>query len=383
MKTLRLVIAAFVLVGAYPALAQDTIGNATYIDGGVSLQRNGQSLDQSEVQTGLAIENFDLVRTGADGFAEVSVDNPKAPAITIKVSPRTQFSFELSKLESRQQTSVGLSGGTISLKVGKLAGSHDLNVLLDNAVMGIRGTDFSVSSTPSGDLLVVCKEGDVLISDESGKELHAIPGTAVQKLNGQKFDTLRVGSTDPDDFRKAWEDARIAAFKADALSVIQREVQSYDRLVDEFAEEYAALQQKRSILARWETEEKGGTTAGGEDEDREKAEIADLLTDLRETQFLLERAHFRLLGLKDYHEQGFGDGEVGRGLTASAFFVRFEQESAELEKEMAAVRATIRLLVHRSDGRDPTLVTDLRKFWERRIAHLKKLEKEKGAKKPK
>ncbi|MGA2762173.1 MAG: FecR domain-containing protein [Spirochaetia bacterium] len=377
-----LILASLILVTAYPALAQDKIGDTVYLEGGVSLERGGQQLDQSEVQTGLAIENFDIVRTGPDGLAEVTIDNPKAPAMTVKVSPRTQFSFELSRLESRQQTSVGLSGGTISLKVGKLTGTQDLNVVLDNAVMGVRGTEFSVTSTPSGDLLVLCTTGDVVLTDENGKEVHAIPGTAIEKLAGGRFNTVTVGSADPGDFRNKWEDARIAALKANALEVIQREVQSYDRLQDEFTEEYAALQEKREILARWETEEKNGTIPAGADVGKEKAEIADILADLRETQFLLQRAHFRLLGLKELHDQGFGDGDLGRGLTANAFFVRFEKDRAELEREMASVRAAVRLLVHRNNGHDPTVVVDLKKFRERRLAHLRRLEHRRLVKKP-
>jgi len=371
---LFLIFASLLFGVAISGSAQSKVGDVTYLEGGVLVQREGQALDQSQVQTGLTIANFDLVRTASDGLAEVSVNNPKVPAMTIKVSPRTQFSFELSKLEAKQETSVGFSGGSISLKVAKLAGDQDLNVVLDSAVMGVRGTDFTVTTVPSGDLLVLCREGDVVLTDETGKEVHAIPGTAIEKLAGGRFDTLEVGSADPDDFLRKWEQARSAALKADALAVIQREVQSYDRLTDEFAEEYAALKEKNAILARWEAEDKGAGAATGIDLEKERAEIADLLIDLRETQFLLERVYFRLLGLKDYHDQGFGRGELGRGVSTAAFFERFERDSTELEREMAAVRAAVRLLVKRSNGVDPTAIVDLKKFMGRRLVHLKRME---------
>jgi len=384
MKAQRLLVAlmSLVLAAAVPAFAQDKVGDTVYVEGGVSLQRDGKQLDSSDVQTGLEIQNFDLVRTGSDGIAEVSITNPRAPSMTIKVSPRTQFSFELSRLESRQQTSVGLSGGTISLKVGKLTGSQGLNVVLDNAVMGVRGTEFSVTSIPSGDLLVLCTSGDVVVTDETGREIHTIPGTAMEKLAGASFNAVSVGASDPEDFRKKWEDARIAALKAGAREVIKTEVQAYDRLFDEFTEEFGVFREKREILARWEAEEKSGKVDTTIDVEKERREIADLLTDLRETQFLLDRAHFRLLGLKEYHEQGFGEGDLGRGLTVNAFFARFEKDRAELEREMAEVRFAVRLLVHRSGGRDPTVVMDLKSFLERRLAHLKRLQHARVVKKP-
>lgn len=375
MKAARFLVMGAMLAaaGAWTAFAQEKVGEAVYMEGGVSLERNGAELDPSQVQTGIAIDNFDLVKTGADGLAEVSVKNPKIPALTIKVSPRTQFSFELNNLGSRQQTSVGLMSGSISLKAAKLSGSQDLNVVLDNAVMGVRGTEFTVTAVPSGDMLVTCRSGDVVLTDENGAEIHAVPGTAVQRRFGAKFAALSVGSADPDDFRKDWEGKRIGELKTGALAVIQREAQNYDRLVDQFTADYAALQEKRQILDTWEAEEKSGGAAGPNVE-KEKAEIADLLADIRETQFLLARAHFRLAALKEYHDQGFGEGQIRNGLSAKQFFERFEKDRRELEHQMAGVRLITKLYVHRNGGRDPTVVVDLHKFNERRIAHLKRLQ---------
>lgn len=82
-----LIFASLVLVTSSAVFAQDKIGEAVYLEGGVSLTRDDQALEPSEVQTGLEIQNFDLMKTGADGLAEVSVDNPRLPAMTVKVSP--------------------------------------------------------------------------------------------------------------------------------------------------------------------------------------------------------------------------------------------------------------------------------------------------------
>ena len=372
-----------ILAGGWPVLAQEKIGETVYLEGGVSLERNGQQLDPSEVQTGLTIENFDLVKTGADGLAEVSVDNPKAPGMTIKVSPRTAFSFELSQLGSKQRTSVGLMSGTISLKVQKLSSSQDMNINLDNAVMGVRGTELTVTTVPSGDLLLTCKTGDVVITDESGKELHAIPGTAVEKRFGEGFRPLAVTGADLEGFRKGWENDRVSALKAGALLVIQREAENYDRLVDEFSASYAALMEKREILSRWSDEEKNGAIGAGAEVEKQKAEIADLLASLRETQYLLERAHFRLAALRELHEQGFGRGDLHKGLSTKDFFDRFEQERPELERHLAAVRYDVKLFSHRNNGHDPTVVTDLKRFYEKRLAHRKLEQRRKLAKREK
>jgi hypothetical protein len=365
--------ALFVLGGAKTPPSPDKVGDASYVEGAVSLQRDGQDLDSSEVQTGLEIQNLDLMKTGADGLAEVSITTPKSAGATIKISPLTQFTFQLNDTGSRQQSYIGLMSGSIALTVKKLTGSQDLSVHTESAVMGVRGTEFTVTAPATGDVLVTCKTGDVAITDENGKEFHATPGSAVVKRFGEQLGILPVKG-DVETFRKAWEDERAAFLRDHALNVIQREAQRYDSLSDEFDTEFAALQEKKDILAKWSTEEKKGVVGSSAEVDREKGEIADLLADLRETQFLLERVHYRLLVLKDLHDHGVGQGDIRKGLTTKDFFTRFERDRAGLEIRMAGIRHVIKLFVKRNAGKDPTVVADLHRYYERRQAHLKRLQ---------
>jgi len=366
----------FLLGGAKTPSSPDQVGDTSYLEGTVSVQRDGQDIDSSEVQTGLAIENYDMVKTAADGLAEVNITTPKSAGATIKVSPRTEFSFELNSSASRQQSFVGLMSGSLALTVAKLTGSQDLMVQTESAVMGVRGTEFSVTAPATGDVLVTCRTGDVLITDENGKEFHATPGTAVEKKFGEPLVTLEVKG-DVDAFLKSWEEQRAAFLKDHAMDVIQREAQRYDALADEFDSEFAALQEKKDILAKWRAEEKKGVMGSGAEIEKEKSEIADLLADLRETQFLLERVHYRLVDLKELHDLGLGHGEIRKGLTTKEFFERFEKDRAALELRLADVRYVTKLFARRNSGRDPTVVADLRLFREQRLAHLKKLLKPK------
>ena len=365
--------ALFVLGGAKTPPSPDKVGDASYMEGAVSLQRDGQDLDSSEVQTGLEIQNLDLMKTGPDGMAEVSITTPKSAGATIKVSPSTQFTFQLNDTGSRQQSYVGLMSGTIALTVKKLSGTQDLAIHTESAVMGVRGTEFTVTAPATGDVLVTCRTGDVVITDESGKEFHATPGNAVVKKFGEPLGALEVKG-DVETFRKAWEEERAVFLRDHALDVIQREAQRYDNLSDEFDAEFAALQEKKDILATWSTEEKKGTVGSGAEVEKQKGEIADLLADLRETQFLLERVHYRLLLLKDLHDRGLGHGDIRKGLSTKDFFERFTRERAALELRMAGIRHIIKLYVKRNAGADPTIVADLHRFYERRQAHLKRLQ---------
>ena len=264
--------------------------------------------------------------------------------------------------------------GTIALTVAKLSGSQDMSIHTDSAVMGVRGTEFTVTSPPTGDILITCRTGDVVCTDENGNEFHATPGAAVERKSGERLAVLQVGGTDVETFRKNWEDQRLAFLKARAFDVIQREAQRYDALSDEFDAEFAALQEKKEILAKWSKEESKGVVGSDTDVTREKGEIADLLADLRETQFLLERAHYRLVALKDLHGQGLGNGDIRNGLSTKEFFERFEKDRPGLEIRLANVRYTTKLFTRRNKGNDPTSVSDLRHFHERRLVHLKRLQ---------
>jgi len=197
--------------------------------------------------------------------------------------------------------------------------------------MGVRGTEFSVTAPSTGDILVTCASGDVVVTDEQGRELHALPGTAIEKLEGADFKALPVAGADLESFRKDWEEKRIAFLKTRALEIMQRDVLRYEDLREEFKENQAALDDKRDILVRWEAEEKsgklGGDTAALE---ADKREIVDLIGDLRETQFLLERLHYRLAMLKEFHDQGLGEGTIRDGLTTKDFFASYTRDRVEL-----------------------------------------------------
>jgi hypothetical protein len=208
----------------------------------------------------------------------------------------------------------------------------------------------------------------VVCTDEKGNELHATPGTAVEKTAAEDFRPLPVTGGDLETFRKAWEEKRMAALKADALQVMQRDARRYMQLVDEFQAGRDALDEKRDILARWTAEERSGKIGpDAASMEADRAELQQAISDLRETQFLLERLHYRLAALKEYHDQGFGEGNIREGLSTRQFFERFSKDRVALERSMAEVRHAAKLLVHRNRDNDPTLVTDVRVFYAKRV----------------
>jgi hypothetical protein len=340
------------LIAGSPLLAEDKIGEAVYLDGDVAVVRNGESLDTSAVQVGMDMRNFDLVKTGSESLAEiqVSVGTP----LTISISPDTQFSFELSRLAGKNRNAIGLITGSLRMKVSKLTATQEVKVQTETTVMGVRGTQFTVSAPPSGDILITCDEGEVVCTDEGGAEFSALPGIAVEKRAGALFRTIPVAVSDLETFRNNWMTERISALKANALKAVQDFAGLYATLSSELSVSYASLMKNQGTLQKWYREDKAGQIGGTIEVMREKKEIVGDLFKLRKTLFIFERVYYRLLELKEYNAQGYGRGLVEPGLSTDRFFQRIGQEGRELERKMATIRYVTKLYALRNGGAAPT-----------------------------
>ena len=95
--------------------AGDEVGDIVYMEQGVAVSRNGETLDEGSVYIGAAIENYDLMRTDARGYAEVEISAPGSPGATVKVSPITTFAFEVDRYGKGHRNSVGLITGSLAL----------------------------------------------------------------------------------------------------------------------------------------------------------------------------------------------------------------------------------------------------------------------------
>ena len=354
MKRWCLVCALAFCAAAAAIAAEKPIGQTVYLEGDVTVIRDGAPLDVDDVQIGMGIENFDLMKTGAKGLAEVSVASGKSPAMTIKVSPNTQFSFELSKMGAKQQTSVNLLSGTLSMKVSKLTASQDLKVRTESAAMGVRGTTFTVTAPSSGDILVTCDEGEVVCTDADGGEISAKPGTAVQKMVGARLCAIPVAVSSLETFRANWMAERIEALRANALKAISDYSKQYISLSAELSTNYAALEKSKAVLAKWSREDAQGKVGTRMELMREKKEVIGSLLKLRGTLFRFERIYYRLLELKEYFDQGYGRGRLADGTTSEDFFKRMERERGALEVKMAHIRHVAKQYALRNDGEVPT-----------------------------
>jgi len=345
---------ALVLLAGLPATAQAEIGAIAYMEEGVEIDRNRETIPAWDVFIGMGVENYDLMRTDGTGYAEVELDSPRSAPSIVKISPNTSFYFEMNKIGRDDTTTIGLITGSLSVKVAKLSGRQNVEVATESALMGVRGTDFDVTLSPGGDILVTAEEGRVSCIDDSGQELFAEPGRVVEKRPGELFREVPVAVSDLETFQREWYAERLEVFKSNALGAIKFYAGRYLRLKSRFDSAYGDLQGNTQILRKWYEEDRHGRIGGRMESMREKKELIGELLELRKILYMFERVYFRLIELEGYYREGYGRGQIEPGLSSAAFFNRFNREKRELGEKMAELRYITKLYAKRNDGNFPT-----------------------------
>jgi len=342
------------LFTALSVFSLNQIGEIVYLEDEVEIVRDSETIYSEEIDIGSEINNYDLLTTLEAGYAEVEIATPQSAGTTIKVSPNTSFYFELNSVGKDQKTTIGMLGGSISLKVKKITGNRSVEVKTEYTTMGVRGTSFEITIEPAGSILVTCELGRVACTDDSGRELIAEPGTVVEKQAGEIFRAIPVRVSDLETYRRDWYAERLELFKANALKATRFYAVRYKRLKAEFDEIYRALLQERDILNKWAAEDSKSGLGTKIEMMREKKKIIRHLFALRKNLYMFERVYFRLQELNTYYEQGYGRGSIGSGVSAVAFFQEFNRDKKSLSSKMAKVRYVTKLYALRNNGNFPT-----------------------------
>lgn len=347
--------ALFLCVSATAAAAAgaptDTIGSISYLEGTVNMVRDGA--DVAGVAIGQDLQSFDLVKTGSDGQAELAVTAPRLPHMTIKMTADTQFSLEVATVNGQLESTVGILGGQIALKVAKLLPSQAVRVKTDSAAMGVRGTDFTVTAPESGDVLVTCDEGEVSVTDDQGKDFTAIPGTVVEKIPGTGYRTVPVAASGLEQFRTRWRVERGQFVQANALRLIRANAKLYVELSKEFNATHEELSKNQPIMRKWAFEDRAGRIGSTAEVERESRTIGALLVRLRRTAFKLERVSFRLERLQTLHDRGVGVGALEDGMNTKVFYAKIARERRDIAQKLALTRFLTKQYLKRSEGKLP------------------------------
>jgi len=345
-------LAILLACAALAAAGAQTIGEIAYLEGGVQIVRGGSTLDGKLVKEGLDLANFDLIKTGSDGQVELRITSPAAPAATVTVSPRTQFSVEIGRVAQKQQTTLDLIAGSVAMKCAKLTAGQSMRVVTEGVATGVRGTSFTVDAPATGDLLVTCDDGEVACTDEKGGVVAASAGQAIERPYGKPLARLAVATTLAQ-AREGWIDRQVGEIGRDPLALVAFYRNRLNRQLRSFDRQYRAFARYQRVFDGWDAEDRAGAARKPLQEIRDRARLALRLWALRVTLFAVERTYVRLTELRTYCEDHGIAGRVGVLQSSTAFFEMLERRRPLIELRRALIRWRSLQFALRNDGQVP------------------------------
>jgi len=140
------------------------------------------------IVTGAVLQPGDTVETQAGGRAEIALPGGSL----LRIGENTRLT--LSPIPARSEFSARLFFGNLWARVHKLASGETFRVETENAVAGVRGTEFRVEAGQEQPDLVRVYEGTVQVEARDGRWSHALEaGTGLrfrrEAETPQAFDT--------------------------------------------------------------------------------------------------------------------------------------------------------------------------------------------------
>lgn len=143
-KAWQLALAVAWVTAIVPMAVAAEIGQVKIAKGPVTIERGGQSLPAT---VGMRLETADVVKTGADASVGITMgDNSLLSAGPNSILSLDRYEFDATTNRGRFDSS--LSTGSLTVVSGRIAKQSPdaMTVRTPFAVLGVRGTEFAVST---------------------------------------------------------------------------------------------------------------------------------------------------------------------------------------------------------------------------------------------
>ncbi len=346
-------------------LQAQVLGKVDYIEGSAEITRNGEKL--RAIAIGTPIENLDLVKTSANGLVSIAFEKDSGLTGSIQIVPNSTALIRQDLVSGSPSNEAQLMAGSVNLKVKRLAGMKSaIQVKTPTAVLGVRGTEFSVA-TFNGSVITACKEGEVscasysaiseTLSTDGGAS--AVPGTMVEILESGAVNTGSFPEGNFEDNWKAmrdkWQTYNVDLFAADPVNFMNQFIVNWN---DHSAkvESLSATLRANPNLKKWLADAKAGKVSGNlADWAREKPSVMKDLLAVRPDMTVAMISWYRLQELIPLVPQSAMNRTLATGETVKAFIARFNRGSASMASSVALFSAAEKQYMLRNDGLSPFL----------------------------
>lgn len=350
--------AALLLAASAPS-PEKPCGSISYIVGKATVTHNGKT---TALDMGSPIYTNDLVKTLDKSKVEIAPSKSTGFSGTIRVAANTSFYFKLADAKGEPSSTLDLMAGQVGMKVSKLAGAPSAQVRTDTAACGVRGTDFEVTVTISGSLLVTCDEGEVgclgIDGDEEAVGPQSAGGMAAERDPDGAFRSVELGKATLAELRDKWTDEKLTTLRANPRKAMAQLAGLYLKNKPAFDKSFDPLE-KSQAFARWMKEDRDPNfrpNPRSAQNLKDLKEIDKPILSMRKELMFLERYMYRLEGLRviiegsSEFDQPLSDpkgaaimDDSGKPMTARLFYKRFDRERNELERRIGVFRYAERL----------------------------------------
>jgi hypothetical protein len=231
------------------------------------------------------------MQTGRDGYVELSIQTPVSADLSVKVLEGTTLFLEHALRKQNPETSLTLYRGSVQTKAATLIQGGDFNIKTDSSVMGIRGTTFTVTTSPDTALLVTCREGKVVCTTE-GEDSYIQPGKVYETNPSGQHRVNAVPKEKIDQYINDWKRARLEALSINGTMSLEHYANLYLQVAPGFLESYSELNSKQEIFTRWETIIDEGRTISMGDATKDKIALSNGIIRLRSRLPIMEHVFY-------------------------------------------------------------------------------------------
>lgn len=305
-----------------------------YLEGTVDITRDGEYLDWSEIDIGTVIDNYDMIETAGDGYLEIELRTPVSAAVTLKIHEDTTFYFDTKLIRDSTKTSFQLLKGSMGMKVQKLYDESELEVNVNNSVMGVRGTEFTISSMVDGSTLITTTEGRVSCKNDRGREWFSTPGTICETDGDNSYREVSVPADETEAYRDKWLDNRIEILKSNALVSIRHYAALYYRFYPRFGRSWQALEKKNDQFMKWSAYIRNNIKPSMSEAVLSKQSVSREIIELRSVLPVFHHTFYVMHELEKLYKDGYGKGSLDIDIDQKRVFDHYFRNYNETRRRL-------------------------------------------------
>lgn len=315
-------------------------------DGGkeLKLSRKGKFISAEELNPGVKVYPYDVIRTGAEGFADFLVKTFSGNTVEIRVGGDSIFFLEQEITKREQITGINLIAGSIQSRFTNQE-RHDGFVIKSGDFSVAAGKDrasFTVHRAVDSSILVTCRDGKVLCQDKRG--CYSLgPGTIYEIDEQGHGVVLSLSVDETGSYTFEWQRKHKEGLKSRCGLLLEYYTELYLQTAPVFLEAFNELKTRQELFYKWEDITEHRQIVSMSEATRDKIALSNGMIRLRSTLPSMERIFYSIQFLAGGTKSDLD--EAGLTETARKILAIYEKRKKEFEKKLTQARYFFRIFM--------------------------------------